>query len=64
MCWKWWSGEKITDKPIYYKLKFNDSAIFMVSLLSNLVNALAEGIYKNKCKYGDDNKKCEPFGTK
>ena len=31
----------------------------MVSSLSNLVNNLAEGIHKIKCKYGHDDKKCE-----
>ena len=35
------------------------SARFMASLLSNIVNNLAEGIYRTKCKYGHDNKKCE-----
>ena len=31
----------------------------MLSSLSNLVNNLAEGIHKIKCKCGHDNKKCE-----
>ena len=31
----------------------------MASSLSNLVNNLAQGIYKIKCKYGHVNKKCE-----
>ena len=31
----------------------------MASLLSNLVNNLPEGIHKPKCKYGQDDKKCE-----
>ena len=31
----------------------------MISLLSNLVNNLFEGIHKIKCKYGHDDKKCE-----
>ena len=31
----------------------------MASLLSNLVNNLAEGINKIKCKYEHDDKKCE-----
>ena len=34
----------------------------MVSLLSNLVNTLAEGIYKIKCKYGYNDQKCETYG--
>ena len=35
---------------IPYKIRFIDSASFMVSALSNLVNDLAEGIHKIKCK--------------
>ena len=31
----------------------------MTSSLSNLVDNLAEGIYKIKYKYGHENKKCE-----
>ena len=31
----------------------------MASSLSNLVNDLAEGIYRIKCKYRHDNKKCK-----
>ena len=31
----------------------------MASLLSNIVDNLAEEIHKVKCKYGDDNKKCK-----
>ena len=31
----------------------------MTRSLSNLVNYLAEGIHKFKCKYKHDNKKCE-----
>ena len=31
----------------------------MASSLSNLVNNLAEGIHKIKCKYGHNNSKCE-----
>ena len=33
-----------------YKIKFIDSARFMMSSLSNLVDNLAEGIHKTKCK--------------
>ena len=51
-------GTKIT-KTISYRLQFIDSTRFMVSSLSNLVNNLAEGIHKIKCKYGHNNKKCE-----
>ena len=50
------NGEKIT-KNISYILQFIDSAWFMASSLSNLVNNISEGIHKIKCKYGDDDKK-------
>ena len=36
----------------------------MESSLSNLVNNLAEGIYKFKCKYWHDDKKCQTCGIK
>ena len=42
------NGEKIT-KTISYKLQLIDSARFMASSLSNLVDNLAEGIHKIKC---------------
>ena len=35
---------------IPYKIKFIDSARFMITSLSNLVDNLAEGIHKIKCK--------------
>ena len=35
---------------ISYKIKFTDSARFMASSLSNLVDNIAEGIHKIKCK--------------
>ena len=38
---------------ISYKIKFIDSARFMASLLSNLVDTLAEGNHKIKCKNCD-----------
>ena len=47
-------GKEIT-KTIPFKLKFLDSARFMASSLSNLVNNLAAGIHKVKCKYEHDN---------
>ena len=31
----------------------------MASSLSNLVNNISEEVDKTKCKYGDDDKKCE-----
>ena len=36
----------------------------MAYLLLNLVNNLAEGIHKIKCRYGYDDKKCETWGIK
>ena len=33
----------------------------MASALSNLVNYLFEGVYKIKCKYGYDDKKCQTY---
>ena len=56
-------------------LQFIDSASFMGSSLSNLLNSLSEGIHKIKCKYGQDEfiklnvnmdkmiKKCKDCGT-
>ena len=43
------TGKQII-KTISCRLQFIDSARFMASLLSNLVNNLAEGIHKSKCK--------------
>ena len=42
-----------------YILQFIDSAKFIASSLSNLVNNLSEGIHKIKSKYGHNDKKCE-----
>ena len=50
--------EEIT-KTISFRLQFIDSARYMVSSPSDLVNTLAKGIHKIKCKYGHYNKKCE-----
>ena len=36
----------------------------MASSLSNLVDNLAEGIHKIKCKHGVDNKKCKAHEIK
>ena len=44
---------------MFFILQYIGSARFMASALSNLVNILSEGIYKNKCKYRHDDKKCE-----
>ena len=37
-------------KPINYRLQFFDSPRFIVSSLSNLVDNLAKGTHKVKCK--------------
>ena len=37
-------------KTIFFRLQFTDGARFMVSLLSNLVNDLVEGIHTIKFK--------------
>ena len=42
-----------------YILEFIDSARFMVSSLSNLINNLSEGFHRIKCKLEHDNKQCE-----
>ena len=55
------NGEEITKK-IFYMLQFIDSARYMASSLSNLVNNLSERVHKSKCKYGHDDKKCETHG--
>ena len=38
-------------KTIPYRLQFIDSARFMATLLSNLVNNLAEEVHTTKCKF-------------
>ena len=53
--------EEIT-KNISYILQSIYSAGFMASALSNLVNNLFELIHKIKCKFGQDNQKCETCG--
>ena len=45
-------------KNICYKLEFIDSARFVASLISNLVNNPFEGIHRVKCKFGHDGTKC------
>ena len=57
------NGEGIT-KNIYYILQFIDRAQFMASYLSNLINNFSEGIHKIKCKFGQNDKKCETCGIK
>ena len=52
-------SRKKWKKAISYRLQFTDSAKFMTSSLSNLVNNIAEKIHRTKCKYGHDNKKWE-----
>ena len=54
---------KVT-KNISYILQFIDSTRFMTSSLSNLVNYISEGIHRIKCKFGQDDKKCETYGIK
>ena len=48
--------EKYKTFPVPVTKEVKRIARFMVSLLSNLVDNLAEGIHKVKCKYGDDKK--------
>ena len=55
------NGEEIT-KYISYIWQFINSARFMASSLSNLVNNLSEGIHRTKCKFGQNDKKCETSG--
>ena len=56
-------GEEIT-KNIFYILQLIDSARFMASSLSNLVDNLSEWSYRSACKYGHDDKKCETCGAR
>ena len=57
------SREEIT-KYISYILRFIYSSRFMASSLSNLVNNLSERIHKIKCKYENNDRKCETCGIK
>ena len=57
------NGEEIT-KNISYPLQFIESARFIASYLSNLVNNLSEGIHRIKCKCEHDDKKCQTCGIK
>ena len=56
--------EKKLQKNISYILQLIDSARFMASTLSNLVNNLSEGIHRIKCKFGHNDKKWEAGGIK
>ena len=47
-----------------YWLQFIDRAKFISSSLSGLVNNLAEGVHKIKCKNEHDNEKYEKCGIK
>ena len=51
-------------KNISYMLQFIDSARFMASSLSNLVNNISEGIHRIICKFGHNDKKCETWKVK
>ena len=42
--------ENKLQEPIYNRLQFRNSARFVVSSLSNIVNNLTEGIHRIKCK--------------
>ena len=57
------NGEEIT-KNICYILQFIDSARFMASSSSNLINNLSVGVHRIKCKFGHDDKKCGTWGIK
>ena len=43
-------------KTCQFQFQFIDTARFMASSLSNLINNLSKGIQKVKCKYGHDEK--------
>ena len=57
------NGEKIA-KNISYILKFIDSARFMASSLSNLVNNLSERLNRIKCNWRQYDRKCETWRIK
>ena len=52
------NGDEIINKTSYI-LQFIDSARFLASLLSNILNNISKGIHKIKCKYGYVDKKCK-----
>ena len=55
--------EEIT-KNLSYILQFIDSARFMTSSLSILVNNFSEGIHRIRCKLVHDDKKCKTCAVK
>ena len=57
------NGEEIT-KNISYISPLIESARFMASSLSNLVNNLSEGLHRIKLELGHGDKKCETCGIK
>ena len=52
------NGEEIINN-ISYVLQFIDSARFMASSLSNLANYLSDGVDRIKCKFENNDEKCE-----
>ena len=56
------NGEEVTEN-ISYISQLIDSASFIATSLSNIVNNLSEEIQKIKYKYWHDDKKCETCGT-
>ena len=70
-CQKKWEGGGRCYTPTHpaqhalvYRLQFIDTARLTARSLLNLVNNLAEGIRKIKCKFGHDDKKCESCGIR
>ena len=49
---------------IFYILQFIDSARFIASSLSNVLNNLSERLHRTECKLRHDNEKCETCGIK
>ena len=54
----------LSEKNCKNKSSNTGETRFIASSLSSLANNLAEGICKNKSKYGHDEKKCETCGIK
>ena len=51
-------------KTISYNIQVIERARFLASSLLNLVDNLAKGTHKTKCKHGHENKLCEMCGIK